>query len=217
MMPTAMTTSHSITLKVPSMPCSKVSLTMREAATFLLVLLELSSAFVVLPLHVRNRFPPTIRLSSESKDDAHDSTITLGLTSDEAENKQFMDLLMNHTTLGMLDITVDSVVMSKDHFADQVDIVDVACFSSKEAVDEWLENIDAVVDDVIDHDEKTNGDVIAVCLSKDTASTCLQSERWQSGNIYYPQGENTEIGLWVDSCVQALGDVAERRFWGGGW
>jgi len=126
-------------------------------------------------------------------------------------------MLSDHETLGMLGITLDSVNMSKEHFADQVDLVDIACFASPEAVDEWLENIDAVVDEVIDADEKTNGDVVAVCLSKDTANTCLQSERWESRSIYYPKGENTEIKLWVNSCVQALGDVQERKFWGGGW
>lgn len=191
---------------------------MREVATFLLILLSLSSAFVVVPSH--HQFLRRLRLSSSEKvDDVDDdSTITLGLTSNnEADNKQFMDLLMKHSILDMLDVTVDSVIMSKDHFAEQVDAVDIACFSSTEAVDEWLENIDAVVDEVIDSDEKTNGDVIAVCLSKETASTCLQSKRWESCNIYYPQGDNTEVALWVDSCVQALGDVAERRFWGGGW
>jgi hypothetical protein len=128
-----------------------------------------------------------------------------------------MDMLSNHETLGMLGITLDSVVMSRDDFANQVDVVDIACFSTPQAVDDWLENIDAVVDVVIDADEKTNGDVVAVCLSKDTANACLQSERWESRNIYYPKGVNTEIEPWADSCVQALGDVMERKFWGGGW
>lgn len=182
------------------------------AVVLFLWLLSPSSAFVVSPCH---RFSTHVALSSAEDDD---NTITLGLTSDPAENKLFMDMLSNHETFEMLGITLESIEMSQDHFEEQIDVVDVACFSSPEAVDKWLENIDAVVDGVIDADEKTNGDVVAVCVSKDTASACLQSERWESRNIYYPQGDkNTEMGLWVDSCVQALGDVMERKFWGGGW
>ena len=147
----------------------------------------------------------------------NDSTITLGLTSDAKLNEEFMDLLSKHETLSMLGITLESVQMSHDQFANQVDVVDAACFASSEAVDEWLENVDSVVNGVIDEDEKTNGNVVAVCLSKDVANTCLQSGRWESRNIYYPMGDNSDISLWVDSAVQALGDVNERRFWGGGW
>lgn len=177
----------------------------------------ISFAFVVSP-PLSRRAQSTQQKSSTSSTDKDDNIITLGLTSSEAENKKFMDMLSNHESLGMLaGIQLDSVVMSHDDFANQVDVVDIACFSSPQAVDEWLENIDAIVDGVIDADEKTNGNVVAVCLSKDTANACLQSERWESRNIYYPKGENTQIELWVNSCVQALGDVMERKFWGGGW
>jgi hypothetical protein len=181
-----------------------------------LFLLNVTAAFVVSP---RATFSPSSSFATleDSDSDIDDSTITLGLTGDAKQNKKFMDLLSKHKTLDMLGITLESVELSLDHFADQVDVVDAACFASSEAVNEWLENIDAVVNGVIDEDEKTNGNVVAVCLSKDVANTCLQSGRWESRNIYYPKGDNSDISLWVDSAVQALGDVNERRFWGGGW
>jgi hypothetical protein len=181
-----------------------------------LSLLNVTAAFVVPP---RSTFSPSSSFATQedSDSDIDDSTITLGLTGDAKQNKEFMDLLSKHKTLDMLGITLESVELSLDHFADQVDVVDAACFASSEAVNEWLENIDAVVNGVIDEDEKTNGNVVAVCLSKDVANTCLQSGRWESRNIYYPKGDNSDISLWVDSAVQALGDVNERRFWGGGW
>lgn len=155
--------------------------------------------------------------STDGDNNDDDNTITLGLTSDDAQSRDFMDQLSKHETLGMLGITLESVVMTHDKFEDQVDVVDIACFSTSDAVDEWLENIDAVVNGVIDAVEEINGNVVAVCLSKDVASACLQSGRWESRNIYYPKGDNNDVGLWVNSAVQALGDVNERRFWGGGW
>jgi hypothetical protein len=181
-----------------------------------LFLLNVTAAFVVFP---RATFSSSSSFATQddSDSDIDDSTITLGLTGDAKQNKEFMDLLSKHETLGMLGITLDSVELSLDHFADQVDVVDAACFASSEAVNEWLENIDAIVNGVIDEDERINGNVVAVCLSKDIANTCLQSGRWESRNIYYPKGDNSDISLWVDSAVQALGDVNERRFWGGGW
>jgi hypothetical protein len=75
----------------------------------------------------------------------------------------------------------------------------------------------AIVNGVIDEDEKTNGNVVALCLSKDNTNTCLQSSQWEYRNIYFPKGDNSDISLWVDSAVQALGDVNKHRFWGGGW
>lgn len=188
----------------------------RVCVAMVLFLLNVTAAFVVSP---RATFSPSSSFATleDSDSDIDDSTITLGLTGDAKQNKEFMDLLSKHKTLDMLGITLESVELSLDHFADQVDVVDAACFASSEAVNEWLENIDAVVNGVIDEDEKTNGNVVAVCLSKDVANTCLQSGRWESRNIYYPKGDNSDISLWVDSAVQALGDVNERRFWGGGW
>lgn len=187
---------------------------------FLLLLfsLHVSSAFLVSSSSVTRPSTLVVALSDDdSTDDDDDNTITIGLTSTEEENTEFMDILSSHKSLKMLGINLDSIVMTPDDFGDQVDLVDIACFSSEKAVDDWLEQIDCVIDGVIDADEKTNGNVVAVCLSKDVAGACLQGGRWESRNIYYPKGENTEVKLWVDSCVQALGDVMERKFWGGGW
>lgn len=198
------------------MHTSTLTTAKRVCVAMVLFLLNVTAAFVVSP---RATFSPSSSFATleDSDSDIDDSTITLGLTGDAKQNKEFMDLLSKHKTLDMLGITLESVELSLDHFADQVDVVDAACFASSEAVNEWLENIDAVVNGVIDEDEKTNGNVVAVCLSKDIANTCLQSGRWESRNIYYPKGDNSDISLWVDSAVQALGDVNERRFWGGGW
>jgi hypothetical protein len=180
-----------------------------------LFLLNATAAFLLSP-SATSRLHLTL-MADESSSDNDDSTITLGLTSDDDQNKAFLQAILKHETLRMLGVTLESVNMSNDKFADQVDVVDAACFASSKAVDEWLENVDAVIDEVIDEDEKTNGDVVAVCLSKDIANTCLQSKRWESRNIYYPKGENDDMGLWVASAVQAIGDINERRFWGGGW
>lgn len=201
-------------VRTPSLPLVK---RLHVWVVAFLLLLNVSLAFVCSPrpsschCHVKQ----SLAAASTTDDNDNDSTITLGITSDDAQSKEFMELLSKHETLDMLGITLYSVVMTKDHFEDQVDVVDVACFASCEAVDKWLENIDAVIDEVIDADEKTNGNVVAVCLSKDVAMACLQSGRWESRNIYYPKGDNSNVELWVSSAVQALGDVNERRFWGG--
>jgi hypothetical protein len=71
----------------------------------------------------------------------------------------------------------------------------------------------AIVNGVIDEDEKTNGNVVALCLSKDITNTCLQSSQLEYRNIYFPKGDNSDIYLWVDSAVQAVGDVKILGWW----
>jgi hypothetical protein len=80
---------------------------------------------------------------------------------------------------------------------------------------------------------------MAACPSYKTARECLKSGRWVSNHIYYPKNEmkmngggdgddtmksdegeeggKVNVEAWVNSIVQAAGDVMERKFWGGGW
>jgi hypothetical protein len=87
-------------------------------------------------------------------------------------------------------------------------------------------------------DDDDNGDtgstiMTVACPDFQTARECLQSGRWISNHIYYPKNEekmkgdgndggveeadSINVEAWVNSIVQAAGDVTERKFWGGGW
>ncbi len=71
--------------------------------------------------------------------------------------------------------------------------------------------------------------MMVACPNFKTARECLTSGRWMSNHIYYPKNDermngddveaSTKINVeaWVNSVVQAAGDVMERKFWGGGW
>jgi len=100
--------------------------------------------------------------------------------------------------------------------------VDLAMFGSPSAVKAWLGNVDVAsgtkeedLEEKLKEGVNCNGNVIAVCIGKTTASACLQSKRWVSNDIYYPS-KNPGMKGWVDSCVNASGDVMEKAFWGTG-
>lgn len=116
-----------------------------------------------------------------------------------------------------------SVVNFSEEQLAAIDEVDLACFGSASAMTSWLHNVDVArgYGDMDDEEKKKlgpegNGDVVASCVDKDLAQVCLGTGRWESQKIYYP-AKDTESLTWVDSAAMAIGDVMERKFWGGGW
>ena len=58
----------------------------------------------------------------------------------------------------------------------------------------------------------SNGNVIDACIGTTTARACLESQRWQAQNIYYPS-KNPGIEGWAESTLQSIHDTIEAKFW----
>lgn len=88
----------------------------------------------------------------------------------------------------------------------------LACFGSPSSVNAWVSNVDTALktSQLSEEDCKYvkgwNGNSLAVCIGSTTAEACLESERWVSGDIYYPK-ENPGMEGWANSCFEALGDL----------
>mmetsp|Transcript_8133 Transcript_8133/g.11719 ORF Transcript_8133/g.11719 Transcript_8133/m.11719 type:complete len:313 (-) Transcript_8133:70-1008(-) len=199
---------------------------------------------------IMNKFSATSDDNSSNDDDGGDF-LTIATTQGMGESDEIRQALTNHDMTAMLGlelkfVEVPCVETSKDNDDDDddavvlnsnlLDDIDIACFQSELAVENWLDQVDVAQgisstekDEMSDEEKQAlgNGGVVAVCVSTETANICLQSKRWESRNIYYPNinksgmregdTDKTEIDKWADSAVQAFGDVMERKFWGGGW
>lgn len=161
-----------------------------------------------------------LRAAADADDDEANNIITLAVTE---MNESLSEALSVHPTMHMLGIKLNLMDLPHETLVspDDVEQTDAACFASPRAVKAWLDSVDAKLG-IVDMDEEEkkkmgNGGVVAVCLSTETARKALESGRWESRYIYYPKGDGDDVGLWADSAVQAMGDILERRFWGGGW
>uniref|UniRef100_A0A7R9W318 Uncharacterized protein n=1 Tax=Pseudictyota dubia TaxID=2749911 RepID=A0A7R9W318_9STRA len=117
----------------------------------------------------------------------------------------------------------DTYVVFSDEQKSAIEDVDMACFATASALSAWLVNVDAFkgYENMEDEEKRKlgpegNGNVVAACADKDLAKTCLETGRWEANNIYYP-AKDSESLTWADSAAMAIGDVMERKFWGGGW
>ena len=84
--------------------------------------------------------------------------------------------------------------------------LDACCFASSSAVESWVGGIESA-------------DTMAICINTETARRALETGKWESRHIYYPKGDEDgqNIASWADMSLQAVGDIMERKFWGGGW
>ena len=108
-----------------------------------------------------------------------------------------------------------SAAFSEDQ-ASSIDEIDIACFGSPSAVESWLQNVDSArgLEDLDDEEKrklgpKGNGDVKAACIGKTTAQACIGSGRWHSNDIYYSM-KNPGVDSWIESTVQAVGELRRR-------
>lgn len=176
----------------------------------------------------KRQFPSSIRISpltataSDEDNKENESTIAVAVTGETGQNDEISKALRENEVVPMLGLTLDIIEIpciegeeiSADLFTSSlIQKVEVACFGSDGSVNAWMTNIDKC----LGKEPLSNGDVVAVCMSKDIANICLQSKRWESANIYYPAGEEGSMQGWINSGVQAFGDINERKFWGGGW
>jgi hypothetical protein len=162
--------------------------------------------------------------SAGSEQDENALIFNIALTQQIGENEQLHQAIQDHPLLSMIGGTSNFVEIpcigaeAGNRFEDNLlGMLDVACFGSPESAKQWLHNVDVFLG-IVDMKEEEkramgNGNVVAACIGKDTALTCLESGRWESSNIYYPKFGDDMQG-WADSAVQAVADLAEKNFWG---
>jgi hypothetical protein len=195
---------------------------MKLGALFLHVCLIVCSSAAFSPS--RPTFSRSLLKSSAGSED--NALFNIALTQQIGENEELQQAIKAHPLLAMisgtasfLEIPCIDAESDKTFEVNPLDMLDVACFGSPESVKQWLHNVDVslgTTDSTDDEKRATgNGDVMAACIGKDTASTCLESGRWESNNIYYPKHGDDMQG-WADSAVQAVADLAEKKFWGDG-
>jgi hypothetical protein len=166
-----------------------------------------------------------LKVSSAGSEQENALTFNIALTQQIGENEQLHQAIQDHPLLSMIGGTANYIEIpcigadsSGNVFEDNLlGMMDVACFGSPESAKQWLHNVDVFLEIVDMKDEEKramgNGNVVAACIGKDTALTCLESGRWESSNIYYPKFGDDMQG-WADSAVQAVADLAEKNFWG---
>ena len=147
--------------------------------------------------------------SAKARNDIQDGLEARTNDADDAATFEFTRL----NTYDTVPATLTASQMSR------VDDIEIACFGSPSAVSSWLQNMDVKynLQDVDDEAKKKlgaegNGNVLAACLGTTSARAVLESGRWNAMDIYYPK-ENPGLDSWVDSIVQACGDVLEKKFW----
>mmetsp|Transcript_22499 Transcript_22499/g.27129 ORF Transcript_22499/g.27129 Transcript_22499/m.27129 type:complete len:238 (+) Transcript_22499:102-815(+) len=182
----------------------------------------------------------TTKLSNDDDNNGNDENfLTIATTQSVGENDEIQQALLKHDMLRMLGLQLKFVevpCVGDDESLDSnlLQDIDLVCFQTEEAVKQWLQQIDKMLgiedSESLEGPEKLalgNGDVVAACMYTEVANVCLQSSRWESRNIYYPNinkagmratdSDKNDLEKWADSTAQAFGDIMERKFWGGGW
>ena len=202
---------------------------LRSIVSILWMFLSCSSAFVSIGILVTSRTTtkisrPTKPFTLQASDSPNeDNSVFVALT--DQDNGPLKEALQSHSMLSILgvDLQLKDVSLDEPFPTDLLEDMDAACFSTSAAVTGWLKNLDQLlgIEDMNDDEKRSMGcgGVIAICINTATARTALETGRWEARKIYYPKGDEdgTSVDSWADMGMQGIGDVMERKFWGGDW